>query len=434
MFFIMRRIYFFALALCLALLVLPTRAQDFDTFFENRTLRVDYSFAGNAQKQSIYVSELLQFPGWAGRRHHLNELPLLGNGDITMRDKQTGTVIYRTSFSTLFQEWQGQEEATRTDKAFENTFLLPFPKAPAEVTIELRDYHHRTTSALTHTVDPADILIRHLPKSEAPVRELHRGGASEECIDVAIVAEGYTAAEMETFYRDAQTACRAILAHAPFDKLADRFNFIAVGASSEDSGVSVPREGAWKHTAVSSNFDTFYSERYLTTGHVRDLNDLLAGLPYEHIIVLANTQTYGGGGIYNFYTLTAAHHAMFEPVVVHEFGHSFGGLADEYFYDDQYTNMYPSDTEPWEPNLTTLKDFDSKWKDMLPEGTPIPTPPVTDPAKLYTQVGVYEGGGYCSKGVYRPATECRMKINEAPAFCPVCQRALERLIRFYTEK
>lgn len=431
----MRRFHIHAiLGLGLMMLVPAARAQDFDTYFDDRTLRIDYSFAGNARSQSIYVSELLQSPGWAGRRHHLDELPLDGNGDITMRDKQTGTVIYRTSFSTLFQEWQGQEEATRTDRAFENTFLLPFPKTPAEVTIELRDYHHRTTAALTHTVDPTDILIRHLPKSEAPVRELHRGGTSRECIDVAIVAEGYTADEMETFYRDAQAACRAILAHAPFDRLARRFNFIAVGAPSKDSGVSVPRESMWRRTAVGSNFDTFYSDRYLTTGHVRRLNDLLAGLPYEHIIVLANTQTYGGGGIYNFYTLTAAHHAQFAPVVVHEFGHSFGGLADEYFYDDQYTPMYPSDTEPWEPNLTTLKDFSSKWADMLPEGTPVPTPPVTDPARVYTQVGVYEGGGYSSKGVYRPATECRMKINEAPAFCPVCQRALERLIRFYTEE
>lgn len=431
----MRRFHIHAiLGLGLMMLVPAARAQDFDTYFDDRTLRIDYSFAGNARSQSIYVSELLQSPGWAGRRHHLDELPLDGNGDITMRDKQTGTVIYRTSFSTLFQEWQGQEEATRTDRAFENTFLLPFPKAPAEVTIELRDYHHRTTAALTHTVDPTDILIRHLPKSEAPVRELHRGGTSRECIDVAIVAEGYTADEMETFYRDAQAACRAILTHAPFDRLTGRFNFIAVGAPSEDSGVSVPREGMWRRTAVGSNFDTFYSDRYLTTGHVRRLNDLLAGLPYEHIIVLANTETYGGGGIYNFYTLTAAHHAQFAPVVVHEFGHSFGGLADEYFYDDQYTPMYPSDTEPWEPNLTTLKDFSSKWADMLPEGTPVPTPPVTDPARVYTQVGVYEGGGYSSKGVYRPATECRMKINEAPAFCPVCQRALERLIRFYTEE
>ena len=135
----MKHFTFLLLALWLAVFSGSARAQDFDRFFDNRTLRVDYTFAGNAREQHIHVSELLQFPGWSGRRHHLNELPLAGNGDITMRDKATGTVIYRTSFSTLFQEWQGQEEATRTDKAFENTFLLPYPKAEAEVTIELRD-------------------------------------------------------------------------------------------------------------------------------------------------------------------------------------------------------------------------------------------------------------------------------------------------------
>lgn len=419
--------------LATACLCLPTVAQDFNYFFEDKTLRVDYIFAGDAREQSIYVNELLQTPQWAGRRQHLSELPLAGNGDITVKDKSSGQIIYRTSFSTLFQEWITQEEATRLKKSFENTFLLPFPKQAAEITVNLRDVHHKVQATLTHTIDPNDILIRTLSKTEAPSRYIHQGGSVEKCIDVAIVAEGYTTDEMTRFYHDAELACQAILEHAPFDRYKDRFNFIAIGVPSQDTDVSVPHKQAWKRTALSSNFDTFYSERYLTTSHVKDMHDCLAGLPYEHIVILANTDTYGGGGIYNFYTLTTAHHPQFRPVVVHEFGHSFGGLGDEYFYDDQYTPMYPTDTEPWEPNLTTLKDFASKWQDMLPAGTAIPTPPVTDPDKAYTQVGVYEGGGYSSKGVYRPATECRMKINEAPVFCPVCQRALERLIQFYTE-
>lgn len=409
-------------------------AQDFDSYFENRTLRVDYTFAGDSKHQQIYVNELLQFPEWAGRRHHLSQLPLAGNGDITMTDKATGDTLYRTSFSTLFQEWQGQEEATKLHKAFENTFLLPYPKKAVNVTVNLKDITHKVTSTLTHTVDPKDILIRQLPKTQSPVRVLHQGGSYENCIDVAVLAEGYTQAEMEQFYKDAEVACQAILAHEPFAHLKDRFNFIAVGVPSEDSGVSIPGKGIWKNTAVGSNFDTFYSDRYLTTSHVRDIHNCLAGLPYEHLIILANTTNYGGGGIYNFYTLTASHDRLFKPVVVHEFGHSFGGLADEYFYDDQYTNIYPAGTEPWEPNITTLTDFDSKWKDMVKPGTPIPTPPTNDPKQIYTKVGAYEGGGYSSKGVYRPVMECRMKINEAPAFCPVCQRALERIIRFYTDK
>ncbi len=425
----MKRLFILCVITCIGL---SAAAQQFDQFFLDKTLRVDYIFAGDAKQQAIYVNELLQTPQWAGRRHHLSELPLAGNGDIIVKDKASGKTIYRTSFSTLFQEWIGQEEATRIAKSFENTFLLPFPKQPVEITVCLRDVHHRIQATLTHTVDPEDILIRNLPMTDAPYHYLHQAGSPETCIDVAIVAEGYTQAETERFYQDATAAYEAILSHAPFDKYKDRFNFIAVGATSEDSNVSVPRNGIWKHTAINANFDTFYSDRYLTTSHVRKLHDILAGIPYEHIIVLANTDTYGGGGIYNFYTLTTARHAQFRPVVVHEFGHSFGGLADEYFYDDQFTSMYPTDTEPWEPNITTLKDFSSKWEDMLPESIPIPTPPVTDPNQIYTQIGVYEGGGYSSKGVYRPTTECRMKINEAPVFCPVCQRALERLITFYT--
>ena len=117
-------------------------------------------------------------------------------------------------------------------------------------------------------------------------------------------------------------------------------------------------------------------------------------------------------------TVTTSDHPTFRPVLVHEFGHAYGGLGDEYFYDDGYETMYPADTEPWEPNLTTLIDFQSKWADML----------------SVPGVGVFEGGGYQSKGVYRPAQDCRMKTNEAKNFCPVCSRALVRITDFYTSQ
>ena len=279
-----------------------------------------------------------------------------------------------------------------------------------------------------------DILIHQRGLTRiTPHRYMHQSGSVEDCIDVAILAEGYTEAEMDLFYKDAESTCEALFAHAPFDKLKDKFNIVAVASPSEDSGVSIPRKNEWKSTAVGSHFDTFYSDRYLTTSRVKSIHNWLAGIPYEHIIILANTDTYGGGGIYNSYTLTTAHHPSFKPVVVHEFGHSFGGLADEYFYSDAPSPLYPYDKEPWEPNISTLVDFDSKWKDMVPAGTPVPTPAKKSGDEIFTAVGVYEGAGYTSKGIYRPVTECRMKINEAPAFCPVCQRALERLVRFYTE-
>ncbi len=413
---------------------LPVCSQSFDEHFEDKTLRLDYIFAGNNRMQQIYVDGLCRTDGWAGRRHRLEELPLRGNGQILVCDERTGDTVYRHSFSSLFQEWQLTEEATRVSKSFENSFLMPYPKHRVSVTVSLFDTRGRVSASLQHRVDPKDILIRRLPQTKAETRYIHRGGDPMECIDVALVAEGYTVQEMERFYADCRTAVRAILNHEPFKSEAGRFNFVAVALPSDSSGVSEPQKGIWKRTAVDSHFDTFYSPRYLTTPHVKQLHDGLAGLPYEHIVILANTDTYGGGGIYNSYTLTTAHHKAFEPVVVHEFGHSFGGLADEYYYDDQYETFYPEGIEPWEQNITTLADFGQKWRDLLPEGTPVPTPDSFSKEDKYERVGVYEGAGYQSKGVYRPVDECRMKVNSAPAFCPVCRRALLRLIRFYTMK
>ena len=423
-------------AICIGLSAFAGQAQNFDDYFVNKTIRADYIFSGNSEAQAICLDELSSLPQWAGRRHHLSELPLAGNGEIEMKDKASGKIIYRTSFSSLFQEWICEAEAKKVTRGFENTFLIPFPKNTATVTIRLKDVYHKETASLTHEIDPKDILI-HQRGDEAsitPHRYLLKSGSEENCIDIAILAEGYTKEETELFYKDAQTACEALFSHEPFKKLKSRFNVVAVFSESKDSGVSIPRQNEWKKTAVSSHFDTFYSDRYLTTRSVKAIHNWLAGIPYEHIIILANSDTYGGGGIYNSYTLTTAHHPMFKPVVVHEFGHSFGGLADEYAYDAAPSPQYPYSIEPWEQNITTLADFDAKWKDMVEPGTPVPTPVQTEKSLIYTKVGVYEGAGYTQKGIYRPTTECRMKINEAPVFCPVCQRALEKLIRFYTDK
>lgn len=418
---------------CILLFLLVTAAsygQDFFDHFLNKTLRIDYIFTGNVKQQAIVLDELSELPTWAGRRHHLSELPLAGNGQISIKNLSTGQCIYKTSFSSLFQEWLSTDEAKETTKGFENSFLLPYPKQPVEIEITLLNSHKEAMTNLKHIVRPDDILIHKRGTSHiTPHRYLLQSGNEKDCIDVAILAEGYTDKEMDIFYQDAKKACESLFAHEPFHSTKNKFNIVAVASPSIDSGVSVPREHIWKHTAVQSHFDTFYSDRYLTTSRVKSIHNALAGIPYEHIIILANTDVYGGGGIYNSYTLTTAHHPMFKPVVVHEFGHSFGGLADEYFYeDDVMTDTYPLNIEPWEQNITTRVDFSSKWKDMLPSNTPIPTP---IPQKEEYPIGVYEGGGYSAKGIYRPAFNCRMKTNEHPEFCPVCQRAIRRIIDFY---
>ena len=417
--------------LCL-IAVSSTRAQVFADHFADKTLRVDYIFNGNASGQAICLDGLSALPTWAGRKHHLAELPLQGNGQIVMRNAASGKTIYTTSFSSLFQEWLETDEARNVTKGFENTFLLPYPLQPVEIEITLLDPRRNVRASMKHIVHPNDVLIEQKGNSHiTPHKYLLHNDSPEKCIDVAILAEGYTLQEMQAFYEDADIACKSIFDHEPLKSMKKRFNVVAVPNPSTDTGGSVPRLNEWKHTAFSSHFSTFYSDRYLTTSRVKAIHDALAGIPYEHIIILANTEEYGGGGICNSYTLTTAHHPMFRPVVVHEFGHSFGGLADEYFYDnDVMTDTYPLDIEPWEQNISTQVDFAAKWKDMLSENTPVPTP--AEVSENYP-TGVYEGGGYSAKGIFRPAENCRMRTNEYPAFCPVCQRALRRIIEFYTE-
>ena len=469
----MKRILF---TLSIAIMAMTAMAQQFDDVFESRTLRLDYIFAGNNDAQQIYLEQMYVTPQWAGRKSRLADVPLKGNGQIQVKDHATGQVLFVHTFSTLFQEWLATEEATKVSKAFATSYNVPMPKQPVDVTVSLTDFHGKVVTSLTHTVDPTDILIRQIGDNGIPYHYIWKGKTVEtqnvaspyqpgkrdytptegpldgepditECIDLAIVAEGYTRAQMGKFYTDCQRVVDALFAHEPFTSMKDRFNVVAVAAESLTSGPSVPHLGRWSATPVGTHYDTFYSDRYLMTQDIHRLYDVLSGVPFEHIIVLVNSDTYGGGGIYNQITVTTSDHPTFHQVLVHEFGHAYAGLGDEYFYDDAYESMYPADTEPWEPNLTTLVDFQSKWADMVPKGVAVPTPPdpkVPNYRKITTEkeqrmldaatqrVGVFEGGGYQSKGVYRPAQECRMKINEVQNFCPVCSRAIQRITDFYT--
>lgn len=425
-----------ALSLLSALLIpvcMSAQKPQFDSYFTDSTLRIDYTFAGNAQQVQIYPEETHLVSGWYGRRQHLDSLALAGTGRITMRDSLSGQVIYRHSFSSLFQEWLSTDEAKEHGRSFENVYLLPYPRKTTIIDIELDNMHRERIAHESFVFRPQDILVhRHHEQTTTPHRYLHRGADSHKAIDIAILAEGYTKAEMPKFLQDAERAARELLRYEPFHSYQDRINIVAVETPSVQSGVSVPRLGDWRQTAFASHFDTFYSDRYLTSRRLKSVHDALLNIPYEHIIILANTETYGGGGIYNSYTLSSLHPKHFLPVVVHEFGHSFGGLADEYFYEhDTMSGAYNTEIEPWEQNITSLKDFQGKkWSNLIHRKTPLPTP--TKEAKKYG-IGAYEGAAYMTHGMYRPNDDCRMRTNTFPTFCPACHQALERLIRYYTE-
>lgn len=440
------------------LLTLNLSAQSFDTYFEDNTLRIDYTMAGNAKEQHIFLKQLYKQDVWAGRKTRLGETFLKGNGQLTVRDHETQEVIYVWTFSTLFQEWILDDEAKKVSRSFESSYNIPFPKKPVDVTVTLTNNYQKVVAEMTHTVDPKDILIRKIQAPATPYYYIWKGGNVTgdnvnvtDCIDLAILAEGYTEGEMDKFRKDCERSVEALFEREPFKSLKDRFNVVCVAAPSQHSGPSVPHDNVWKNTAAGTHYDTFYSNRYLTSPSLHKIYDQLAGVPFEHIMVLVNTGIYGGGGIYNQITYATSDHPTFKQVFVHEFGHSYGGLADEYFYDDMDQIWYPADVEPWEQNITTLKDFDSKWADLMPKGTPIPTP--LDPKvpnfrtirpgdtkamdrlnACVKRIGVFEGAGYQSKGCYRPVQECRMKINEVLDFCPVCTRTIERITDFYTGK
>ncbi len=432
------------------MLATTIHAQSFENFFEDRTLRLDYTFSGTHERQQIFFQQAEKTSRWAGRKSRLAEMLLRGNGQLRVRRHEAPhELLYVHTFSTLFQEWLATDEAKRVARSFESSYNIPLPKEPVDITVTLTDFHNKVVAELTHTLNPQDILIREVEQTVTPYYYVWKPTTVPDitsCIDLAIVAEGYTAEEMGKFEKDCQRAVDVLFSHEPFASLKNRFNVVAVKSISEESGISVPHEGIWRRTAAGCHYDMFYTQRYLMTQQMHRLYDLLDGIPFEHIIVLVNTERYGGGGIYNQINVSSSDHPTFRQVFVHEFGHGYAGLGDEYASDDGYETMYPADTEPWEPNLTTLKDFGSKWADMLPEGTAIPTPPAKLPnyrnlkndeerrqLNAATQrLGVFEGGGYQTKGVYRPCQECRMKINEVEHFCPVCTRAIIRITDFYT--
>ena len=390
----------------------------FDDYFTDQTLRIDYIFAGDASHQHVFLDEMSSSSRWYGKRSRLADVPLKGNGQLIARSCDNGQVIYRHSFSTLFQEWLATDEAKHTSRSFENVFLMPMPQRPTEVTIELYDYHDSLTTTMTHTVDPSDILIRdHSRQSSVRYTTINAPADTSSCIHIAYVAEGYTAQQMSLFRQHCTEATEALFAHEPFKTMQGAFSIVAVESPSTDSGTSIPHKHEWRSTALASHFDTFYSNRYLTTLQLKRLHDTLTGVPYEHIIILVNTENYGGGGIFNSYNLSYTKGRSWKPVVVHEFGHSFAGLGDEYDYGDN-DPMYFSDTEPWEPNLTTSTAKPVKWQTLIDKG----------------RATLCEGGGYQSHGVWRGSPDCRMKTNEYPEFCPVCQEAITRLINFYVSR
>ena len=416
-----------------ALLSIAAFAQQpkYETYFTPDRLRIDLTFAGDASYQKIYLDGLVKECAWSGSKTNLIDTFNYGEYRLEVQTLQ-GKAIYSKGFNTLFQEWRTTADAVTTPQAFCSSYTIPYPKE--EVVLKVYERVKATgvySEIFSVGINPADKLISHEVANSWKVSSLMQNGDPATKVDLCFIAEGYTAQEMEKFRADALRFTEYLFTMAPYNRHKEDFNIWLVESISEESGTDIPHEDVWKKTVANSNFYTFRSDRYLTAQNQKTICQIATAAPYDALYVIVNNEKYGGGGIYNFYGLSASNCKWAEEVFVHEFGHSFAGLGDEY-YDSStsYEEFYNIKIEPWEPNLTTLVNFESKWKDMLPSGTSVPTPPLSDP-KNNVSIGVFEGGGYMAKGIYRPVMDCRMKTNQAHAFCPVCQRAIEKMIEYY---
>lgn len=422
----------FLLSFLLVFVALTANSQvKYDTYFTGDRLRIDLVFAGNAASQNVYLDGLTKECAWSGSKTHLTDPFRYGEYYLELRTPG-GETIYSKGFNTLFQEWRTTAEAKNTPKAFNSSYVVPFPKEKVQLVVSERvKATGKFKELYTIEIDPADKLISREQQNDFKVTPVLNNGNPNERVDIVFIAEGYTVQEMEKFRKDAAKFAGYLFNIEPYKSRKQDFNIWAVESVSEESGTDIPHHDIWKKTVAGSNFFTFRIDRYLTAPDQKEVSQIASNAPYDAIYVIVNTNKYGGGGIYNFYGLSMSDHPTEAPVFVHEFGHSFAGLADEYYESEvAYEEFYNLKTEPWEPNITTLADFESKWKDLVSEGTPVPTP--NDP-KYIDVTGVFEGGGYMAKGIYRPYYECRMKNNTAKGFCPVCQRAINRMIDYYTK-
>ena len=414
----------------LFLLAMSVQAQvEFDDHFTDCTMRFDFMMAGNSETTKVYPVSFREEPFWGGSLTNLTDPFGYGNFSYEIFDAATGKLIYSRGFCTLYQEWQTTAEAKKMDRVFHEVATFPFPKNKVNFVLNIRGRDGKFSKLYETPIDPASYFItRENPAAAAAIRVIGTGDPHTS-LDIAFIAEGYTQSEMEKFRNDVKRMGEIILAEAPFDKYADHINIWAVEAPSQESGTDVPGEGIYVNTALSASYYTFDVDRYLTTQDIRRVNDFAAAAPHDQIIVLINSTRYGGGGVYNYYSAVTSDHKLTPQVLTHEFGHGFAGLADEYYSSEvAYEEFYPLDVEPWEPNITTRVDFDSKWKNLIAKSVPVPTP---NDKRYIGVTGLFEGGGYSAKGIYRPSFDCRMKSNQADSFCEVCQDAIEEMILFY---
>ncbi len=462
-----------------------SNGQTYEKDFTGTTMRIDYNHIGTKGHERIILDKVYEEGSWPGSKINLLDTLNLGDSFFKISDLQSNRLMYSRGYSTYFGEWQTTDEAMNGIwKTCQETVRFPFPKRKVVVDFYRRDKFVAAGEKMAFrqifsvVIDPNNptAVNREKRLKEFTVFNVMINGYPDKKVDILILGDGYAKDDMKKFRKDAKHFSETLFSYKPFITHKNDFNVRAIEVISAESGIDMPDINIWKNTALGTTYNTFGSARYILTADNRSVRDIAGTAPYDFITILVNDNRYGGGGIFNLYTTTFTQTAKIgqewemDYVYVHEFGHCFGGLADEYYSSQiSYIDFYPKDIEPWEPNITRTNTKETlKWRNLISNNTPIPTPwpkieydsleslrgnldrladdyyekrenllkklkkILKDPAWV-GKVGAFEGAGYTAKGMYRPSIDCRMFSLSLVDFDPVCAAAIEEMIAMYTK-
>lgn len=455
----------------------PSLPIDFNQYFENKTMRVDYFHAGTATEEHFSLDRVLNDGVWAGSKTVLMDDLNRGLYFFEISDIKSGKKLFSRGFANVFGEWQTIPDAATQWGTFHESVRFPWPLQPVKLSIQKRDTKNIFTEIWNTEIDPKARYVNPAQMvSSLTSWSLIDNGIVEKHVDIVILGDGYTQKEMKKFKADATRLTNELFMVEPFKTRKSDFNIRIVETPSATSGVNKPHPGVFKRSPLSVSYGAFDSERYALAFDNRTIRDVAATVPYDYMFILMNENTYGGGGIFNLYSTVCVDNKFSNYIFVHEFGHSFAALADEYYTSDVAYEVPAITVEPWEPNVTALFDpTNLKWKDLVEPGTPIPTPwnkkefddfgyaiqkerkqlradnvPEEKMEALFERekntllgmismmeyknaAGAFEGGNYMQFGLYRSAVDCIMFTRNRQQFCPACQRAISQVIDQYSK-
>jgi len=447
---------------------------DFQEYFKDRTMRLDYYHTGNATEEHFALDRMVNDGIWAGSTTQLVDQLRLGKYFFEIQDPASGQVLYSRGYSSIYGEWETTPEAKQEWGVFHESLRFPWPKKEVKLVIYKRNKQQAFEPVWEYMVDPQYRKANPAPlKTPYEVYEVEENGQPEEKVDIVLLSEGYTREEMDEFRADADKFAAALFSTEPFASRREDFNIRAVEVPAPNSGLNHPQQDINNRSALSVSYGAFGSQRYALGYDNKTIRDAASTVPYEFTAILMNDSIYGGGGIYNLYITAASDNAFHDYLFVHEFGHHFASLADEYYTSATAYEMGSDIVEPFELNVTIHTEKDKiKWGDLIREDTPLPTPWGKEKFNEHSrqiqqqreqmrkqkvsekkmeelfkeqrqweeeylsqinyagQVGAYEGAMYHSRGIYRSEPNCIM-FTRTDEFCAACQRAIHMVIDQY---